>query len=365
MPGSSNGGRPAIHPASSTSMGSQSTGSPDQLFGRGRRELVAGWDSGRAVTIVGARRSTAYGRSMAAELAGSLAAAGMVVVSGMAYGIDQAAHRGALEAGGETLAVLACGPDRAYPPSARALYRRVLAAGGAVVSEAPPGYRPFRSDFPKRNRIMAALAAMTVMVEARDPSGSRITADVALELGRDVGGMPGPIGSPLSAGPHALIRDGAQLIRGAQDVLDGLLGVGALTAERIGPELDAECARALGAVGSGSATSPMSPRARASTPPAGPSPWPGWSCSATSARRRGGTPGRAWCRRDYPEPMDETALVPRRPLDRRLGLGRRCGHPGRPQSLRPVRRPRDDRDHGADRPEHGGRGDGRAGCRPR
>jgi DNA processing protein len=235
--------------------GLRSTGSPDQLFGRGRRELVAGWDSGRAITIVGARRSTAYGRSMAAELAGSLAAAGMVVVSGMAYGIDQAAHRGALEAGGETLAVLACGPDRAYPPSARALYRRVLAAGGAVVSEAPPGYRPFRSDFPKRNRIMAALTAMTVMVEARDPSGSRITADVALELGRDVGGMPGPIGSPLSAGPHALIRDGAQLIRGAQDILDGLLGVGALTAKRIGPELDAECERALGAVGSGTGLS--------------------------------------------------------------------------------------------------------------
>ena len=141
--------------------------------------LVRGLDPGRTVTIVGARRSSSYGRAVAAELAGSLAAAGMVVVSGMAYGIDQAAHRGALEAGGLTLAILACGPDRAYPPSSRSVHRRILASGGAVVSESPPGYEPFRSDFPRRNRIMAALAAMTIMVEARDPSGSRITADLA------------------------------------------------------------------------------------------------------------------------------------------------------------------------------------------
>lgn len=221
---------------------------PRRLYGRGDRELVTGLTLSAAVTIVGARRSSQYGRTVAAELAGSVAAAGLVVVSGMAYGIDTAAHRGALEAGGTTLAVLACGPDRAYPPSARSLYRRIVATG-AVVSESPPGYSPARWDFPKRNRIMAALAAMTVVVEARDPSGSRITADRAILLGREVGGVPGPVSSQLSAGPHSLIRDGAVLVRGAQDVLDQILGVGEVAAERIGPALDEECARALAAVG--------------------------------------------------------------------------------------------------------------------
>jgi DNA processing protein len=227
--------------------------SPERLYGRGDRDLLTTLEPNGSVTIVGARRSSHYGRSVAAELAGSLAAAGLVVISGMAYGIDTAAHRGALEAGGLTIAVLACGPDRAYPPSARSLYRRIVATG-AVVSESPPGYSPGRWDFPKRNRIMAALAGMTVVVEARDPSGSRITADRALQLGRDVGGVPGPVSSQLSAGPHSLIRDGAALVRGAQDVLDQLLGVGEAAAERIGPALDDECARALAAVGTDGAT---------------------------------------------------------------------------------------------------------------
>jgi DNA processing protein len=226
---------------------------PVRLHGRGGRRLLEGLEPGRAVTIVGARRSSGYGRTVAAELAGSLAAAGLVVVSGMAYGIDQAAHRGALEADGATLAVLACGPDRAYPPSARSLYRRIVREG-AVVSESEPGYTPRRADFPKRNRIMAALSAMTVLVEGRDPSGSRITADLALDLGRAVGAIPGPVGSVLCEGPHALIRDGATLVRGAQDVLDQVLGVGARVSERIGPTLDADCALALDAVGAEGAT---------------------------------------------------------------------------------------------------------------
>jgi DNA processing protein len=227
--------------------------SPERLYGRGERDLLVNLEPGGAVTIVGARRSSQYGRSVAAELAGSLAAAGLVVISGMAYGIDTEAHRGALGAGGVTLAVLACGPDRAYPPSARSLYRRIVATG-AVVSESPPGYSPRRWDFPRRNRIMAALAAMTVVVEARDPSGSRITADRALQLGREVGGVPGPVSSPLSAGPHSLIRDGAVLVRGAQDVLDQVLGVGEVEAERIGPVLDEECLQALQAVGRAGST---------------------------------------------------------------------------------------------------------------
>ncbi|MGI9020117.1 MAG: DNA-processing protein DprA [Solirubrobacterales bacterium] len=224
---------------------------PAQLFGRGSRELVAGLEAGKAVTIVGARRCSGYGRAVAAELAGSLAAAGLVVVSGMAFGIDQAAHRGALDAGGLTLAVLAGGPDRAYPPSSRSIHRRIMASGGAVVSESAPGYAPHRFDFPRRNRIMAALAAMTIVVEARDPSGSRITADRALELSREVGALPGPVTSPLSAGPHALIRDGAHLVRDAQDVLDQVLGVGARFAERVGPELDEDSERTLAVVGTG------------------------------------------------------------------------------------------------------------------
>ena len=231
--------------------------SPRQLHGRGDRALVAGLDPRRAVTIVGARRCSAYGRALSSELAGSLAAAGLVVVSGMAYGIDQAAHRGALEAGGRTLAVLAGGPDRAYPPSARSVYRRILASGGAVVSESEPGYVPHRFDFPKRNRIMAALSAMTILVEAREPSGSRITADAALELNRTVGAVPGPVSSQLSAGPHSLLRDGAELIRDAQDALDLLLGVGALTAERLGTSLDEECKRALRVVGEGTGLSEL------------------------------------------------------------------------------------------------------------
>lgn len=219
------------------------------LYGCGARDLVGGLDAGAAVTIVGARRSSGEGGAIAEQLAASLAAAGLVVVSGMAFGIDSAAHRGALAVGGRTVAVLAGGPDVPYPPSARSLYRRILSGGGAVVSEAASGRRPERWAFPARNRIMAALSAVTVVVEATDPSGSRITADRALELGREVGAVPGPIGSPLSAGPHALIRDGAFLVRGAQDVLDVALGVGVGDARRIGPGLDASLAAVLEAVG--------------------------------------------------------------------------------------------------------------------
>jgi DNA processing protein len=234
---------------------------PIRLNGRGDRGILAGLDPARTVTIVGARRCTDYGRAVAMDLAASLASAGVVVVSGMAFGIDQAVHRGALAAGGATVAVLACGPDRAYPPSSRSLYRR-LVQRGAVVSEAEPGYVPARWDFPKRNRIMAALAAMTIVVEARDPSGSRVTADRALQLGREVGAVPGPVGAPLSAGPHALIRDGASLVRGAQDVLDQLFGVGARAAVRVGPRLDREVERVLEAIGAaGMALSDMSDEA--------------------------------------------------------------------------------------------------------
>lgn len=225
------------------------SGAPPALRGCGSRELVEGLATGDAVTIVGARRSSGYGRAIAFELAGSVAAAGLVVVSGMAFGIDTAAHHGALEAAGPTVAVLAGGADMAYPPSARSLHARILREGGAAISEAAFGARPARWHFPARNRIMAAISAMTIVVEATERSGSRITADRALELGRIVGAVPGPVHSRLSAGPHALLGDGAHVVTGAQDVLDLVLGVGAVTVRRQGPKLDSESAALLSAVG--------------------------------------------------------------------------------------------------------------------
>ncbi len=159
------------------------------------------------VTIVGARRATSYGREIARELGRELASAGMVVVSGLAFGVDGCAHRGALDAG-RTIAVLGCGPDVAYPASHRSLWRRI-AERGLVLSELPPGATPWRWTFPARNRIMAALAGMTVVVEAAARSGSLITADLAADLGREIGAVPGPVTSRASAGPNNLLAGGA------------------------------------------------------------------------------------------------------------------------------------------------------------
>ena len=176
------------------------------------------------MTIVGARRATSYGREVARELGRELAAAGMIVVSGLAFGIDGCAHRGALDAG-RTIAVLGCGPDVAYPSSHRTLWRRICETG-LVISEFPPGATPWRWTFPARNRIMAALSGMTVVVEAATRSGSLITTDLAADLGRDLGAVPGPVTSRASAGPNGLLASGAHLVRDAQDVLDAMLGPG-------------------------------------------------------------------------------------------------------------------------------------------
>ena len=181
-------------------------------------------DGARAVAVVGTRRASAEGLEVARELGRGLAAAGITVVSGMALGVDSAAHAGALEAGGPTVAVLAGGADRASPASKRALHRE-LVARHCVLSELPPGFAPHRWCFPARNRTIAALAAATVVVEAAERSGSLITAEVAADLGREVAAVPG---SPLawrSAGTNALLRDGATLVRDARDVLDAVLGV--------------------------------------------------------------------------------------------------------------------------------------------
>jgi DNA processing protein len=208
---------------------------PWALIGRGDPALLRGLEPAAAVTVVGARRASTYGREAACELGRELAAAGLVVVSGLAFGIDACAHRGALE-GGLTFAVLGCGPDVAYPAAHRSLWRRV-GERGLILSELPPGTGPWRWTFPARNRIMAALGAMTVVVEAAERSGSLITADLATDLGRDLGAVPGPIGSRLSAGPNALLAGGACVVRGAQDVLDAMLGAGVRTVVRTGPPL--------------------------------------------------------------------------------------------------------------------------------
>jgi DNA processing protein len=212
---------------------------PPGLFLRG----AAGAEvlSGTAVAIVGARSCSAYGSQVARLCARELAAAGLIVISGLARGVDGEAHRGALEAGGMTLAVLGCGVDRDYPASHRELAARICERG-LIVSEYAPGVEPAPWRFPARNRIVAGLAAATVVVEARERSGALITADFALEQGREVFAVPGEITSALSAGTNALLGLGASPYTCAQDVLDAL-GLEAPSAPAV--ELGQEAARVL------------------------------------------------------------------------------------------------------------------------
>lgn len=172
-----------------------------------------------AVAIVGARSCSPYGSSVARTLGRELAGAGLAVVSGLARGVDGEAHRGALEAGGTTIAVLGCGVDRVYPAAHAELARRV-AQRGLIISEYAPGVEPAPWRFPARNRIIAGLAAATVVVEARERSGALITADLALEDGREVFAVPGEITSALSAGTNALLRIGATALTSSADVLE-------------------------------------------------------------------------------------------------------------------------------------------------
>jgi DNA processing protein len=190
---------------------------PPAIFLRGAAEEAA--LSKPAVAVVGARSCSAYGRSVARSLGRELAAAGLVVVSGMARGIDGEAHRGALEAEGVTVAVLGCGVDRDYPAAHAELARRIC-EHGLVVSEYEPGVEPAPWRFPARNRIIAGLSEATVVVEARERSGALITADFALEEGRDVFAVPGEITSALSAGTNALLRLGAIPVTCPADVLE-------------------------------------------------------------------------------------------------------------------------------------------------
>ena len=182
-------------------------------------------DDQPAVAVVGARQASGYGGEVARGLGRGLASADVTVVSGMALGVDAAAHTGALEVGGPTVAVLAGGAERPYPASKRGLHAAIRERG-CVVSEMPPGAEARRWCFPARNRLIAGLARLTVVVEGRERSGSLITADFARDLGRDVGAVPGAVTSPLARGPNALLADGAHVIRGPEDALDLACGVG-------------------------------------------------------------------------------------------------------------------------------------------
>ena len=175
-------------------------------------------EDGLAIAVVGSRRASPYGLRMAERLGGDLAARGVTVVSGLARGVDTAAHRGALDAGGRTLAVLGSGVDVVYPPENRRLAAEVSDAG-ALVSQFPMGTAPLPSHFPARNRVIAGLTLGTVVVEAAERSGALITARCAGELGREVYAVPGSVAAPGSQGTHALIQDGAKLVQGWEDVV--------------------------------------------------------------------------------------------------------------------------------------------------
>lgn len=220
---------------------------PPVLFARGRIELLAR----PAFTVVGCRRATGYGRRTTESLAGALARSGVVVVSGLALGIDAAAHRGALEASGDTIAVLGSGVDLIQPTSNRRL-GEVIAREGLLLSEFLPGESARPHHFPRRNRILAALGMGVLVVEAAERSGALITVEHALDLGRDVYAVPGGIDAPQSRGCNKLIQEGAHVVTSAEDFILGMglmhrpeLGVVLPEPERLG---DAACRiwRALG-----------------------------------------------------------------------------------------------------------------------
>ncbi len=223
------------------------------LRGAGEAELL-----GRpAVSVVGARACSPYGAQVARTLGRELAAAGLVVVSGLARGIDGEAHRGALESGGLTVAVLGCGVDRDYPASNRELARRI-GESCLVVSEYAPGVEPAPWRFPARNRIISGLAVATIVVEARESSGALITADLALDEGREVFAVPGEITSSLSAGTHGLLRLGATPLTSSVDVLESL---GLAAPSRGPPDVSSEAEAVLAVLRDGAAAADQLARA--------------------------------------------------------------------------------------------------------
>lgn len=191
---------------------------PKRLWGCGEARFLS---EGVLVAVVGSRKCSRYGEETAFSLARDLARAGVTVVSGLAYGIDASAHRGALEGGGATVAVLGCGIDVPYPADNQELKKRI-AGHGAVITELPPGTEASRWTFPQRNRIISGLSRGVVVVEAGLKSGSLITVDFALEQGREVFAVPGNVTSATSEGTNRLIRNGAKLVSGVRDILEEL-----------------------------------------------------------------------------------------------------------------------------------------------
>lgn len=209
---------------------------PPALFVLGDPELLAL----PQIAMVGSRNPTSSGSRTAHDFAAHFAGCGLTVTSGLAIGIDAASHEGALSAEGLTLAVTATGLDRVYPARHRELAHRIVAGGGALVSEFPPGTPPMPGHFPRRNRVISGLALGTVVVEAALQSGSLITARQALDQGREVFAIPGSIHNPLARGCHRLIREGAKLVETATDVLEelgSLLGARPEVAERAAPPM--------------------------------------------------------------------------------------------------------------------------------
>jgi DNA processing protein len=214
---------------------------PPVLWTRGRVEVL----SVPAVAIVGSRGASPYALAVAEQLAADLAARGVVIVSGLARGVDSAAHRGALSAGGITVAVLGSGVDVVYPPEHASL-AAAIDASGAVISELVPGTRPQQRFFPLRNRIISGLSRAVVVIEAGEKSGSLITARCALDQGRDVLAVPGNILTGRNRGAHALLRDGARIVESADDILEelGVRSIGGRPAEGGGHEAAAKAAAA-------------------------------------------------------------------------------------------------------------------------
>jgi DNA processing protein len=203
----------------------------------------------RRVAIVGSRSTDEYGSSIARDLAVGLARAGVSIVSGGARGVDAAAHRGALDAGGHTVAVLGTGIDRCYPAEHHALFEEIVAAGGALLTEQPDGTRGWPSHFPARNRLIAALSEAVVVVRAGAKSGALITAERARGLGVPVLAVPGDVRDELSAGTLALLRAGARPVASAADVLAELGVTAPRPVQRPLPALDAHASALLGALG--------------------------------------------------------------------------------------------------------------------
>ena len=230
---------------------------PPGLFLRGHADPTV--LAGTGVAIVGARACSDYGAHVARSLARELASAGVMVISGLARGVDGWAHRGSLDAGGVTVAVLGCGIDRDYP-RAHASLAAELTVTGLIVSEYPPGVAPAPWRFPARNRIVAGLADATVVVEARERSGALITADLALEEGREVLAVPGEITSALSQGSNSLLRLGATPVTSAADVLEAI-GIDAPPSPGGGEPPGPAAAAALAALDRGAATADQISRA--------------------------------------------------------------------------------------------------------